>query len=324
MSERLAATRDAYGETLVGLGRMNKNIVVLDADLSPSTKTNLFAKEFPDRFFDVGIAEANLISVAAGLASVGKIAFASTFSVFGVEKGLNQFKQSVAYPNINVKLVTTHGGISVGEDGSSHFCIEDIAIMRSLPNVTVIIPADAIETKVATKAIAEYHGPVFMRLSRPKTPLIYDEGYRYQDRDLNFKIGKSVTLRDGNDVTILATGLMVAESLQAANDLAKEGIAAGVINIHTIKPIDREAILQAALSTGALVTVEEHNIIGGLGGAVAEVLVEEAPVPMIRVGIRDTYGESGPWRELFAKYGLTSSDVAKAVKEVLKRKIKWR
>lgn len=320
MSERSAALRDAYGETLVELGRSNENVVVLDADLSPSTKTSVFAKEFPDRFFDVGIAEANMISVAAGLASAGKIAFASTFSVFGVEKGLNQFKQSVAYPRLNVKLVTTHSGISVGEDGSSHFCIEDIAVMRSLPNVTVILPADAIETKVATKAIAEYDGPVFMRLSRPKTPLIYEDGYRLDGKDLDFEIGKSVTLREGKDVTIVATGLMVAEALRAASDLAKEGIDAGVINIHTIKPLDRDAILKAALSTGALVTVEEHNIIGGLGGAVAEELVEEAPVPMIRVGVKDTYGESGPWKELFAKYGLTAPNIANSVKKVLKRK----
>ena len=321
MNERSAATRDVYGETLVELGRTNKNIVVLDADLSPSTKTNLFAREFPDRFFDVGIAEANLISMAAGLASAGKIAFASTFTVFGVEKGLNQFKQSVAYPNINVKLVTTHSGMSVGEDGSSHFCIEDIAIMRALPNVTVIVPADAVETKFATRAIAKYTRPVFMRLSRPKTPLIYDDDYGYGGKDLDFDIGKSVALKEGKDVTIIATGLMVSESLRAASDLAKEGIDAGVINVHTIKPLDREAILQAATSTGALVTVEEHNILGGLGGAVAEVVVEEAPVPMVRVGIKDTYGESGPWKELFVKYGLTSGDIEKAVKKVMKRKM---
>ncbi|MEM2889996.1 MAG: transketolase family protein [Candidatus Hadarchaeum sp.] len=318
--EKLAGTRDAYGETLVELGRLNKNIVVLDADLSPSTRTILFAQEFPERFFDVGVAEANLISVAAGLASAGKIAFASTFSVFGVEKGLNQFKQSVAYPNLNVKLVTTHGGISVGEDGSSHFCIEDIATMRALPNVTVIIPADATETRAATRAIAEKLGPVYMRLSRPKTPLIYAEGYKFQGKELKFEIGKSITLREGKDVTIIATGVMVAESLQAAQELAKMGIQSEVINFHTIKPLDKEAILRAASSTGAIVTAEEHNILGGLGGAVAEVLVEEGPVPMVRVGINDTYAESGSWRELFAKYGLTSSDIVKAAEKVLKRK----
>ncbi len=320
MSERLEATRNAYGEALVKLGRTNKNVVVLDADLSPSTKTSKFAEEFPERFFDVGVAEANLISMAAGFASAGKTAFASTFSVFGTEKGLNQFKQSAAYPKLNVKLVVTHGGISVGEDGVSHFCIEDIAVMRSLPNVTVVVPADAIETIVATKAIAEYEGPVFMRLSRPKTPLIYEEGYRYDGTDLTFQLGKSVTLKEGGDVTIVATGLMVAEALVAASNLAKEGIDAGVINVHTIKPLDQEAILRAARESGAVVTAEEHNILGGLGGAVAEVLVENTPVPMARVGIRNSFGESGPWKELFAKYGLTSSDILKKVKELIKRR----
>jgi len=319
MTEHFAALRDAYGEALVELGQKNKNVVVLDADLSPSTKTNMFAEKFPDRFFDVGIAEANLISIAAGLASAGKIAFASTFSVFGVEKGLNQFKQSVAYPKLNVKLVTTHGGISVGEDGSSHFCVEDIAVMRALPNVTVVLPADAIETKVATNSIAEYEGPVFMRLSRPKTPLVYEEGYRYAGVNLDFELGKSVKLKEGNDVTIVATGLMVTEALQAASDLNREGIDAGVINVHTIKPIDEDAILKAARKTGAMVTAEEHNIIGGLGGAVAEVLTENEPVPMIRVGIKDNYCESGPWKELFAKYGLTSANIVNAVKDVLKK-----
>ncbi|MBC7218984.1 MAG: transketolase family protein [Hadesarchaea archaeon] len=322
MAEKLSGTRDAYGETLVELGSENRNIVVLDADLSPSTKTILFAQKFPERFFDVGVAEANLVSVAAGLASAGKIAFASTFSVFGVEKTLNQFKQSVAYPNMNVKLVTTHGGISVGEDGSSHFCIEDIAVMRSLPNVTVIIPADAVETRAATRAIAEKSGPVYMRLSRPKTPQIYEDGYKFQGRDLKFEIGKSITLIEGGDVTILATGVMVAESLQAAQELARRGIRAGVVNFHTIKPLDKEAILRAAANTGAIVTAEEHTVLGGLGGAVAEVLVEEDPVPMARVGINDTYAESGPWRELFAKYGLTSADIVKAAEKVLKRKAK--
>jgi transketolase len=320
MSERLEATRNAYGEALVELGRVNKNVVVLDADLSPSTNTCKFAEEFPERFFDVGVAEANLISMAAGFASAGKIAFASAFSVFGTEKGLNQFKQSAAYPKLNVKLVVTHGGISVGEDGVSHFCIEDIAVMRSLPNVTVVVPADGIETRVATKAIAEYEGPVFMRLSRPKTPLIYEDNYRYAGTDLTFQLGKSVVLKEGGDVTIVATGLMVSEALTAASDLAKEGIDAGVINVHTIKPLDQEAILAAAKESGAIVTAEEHTIFGGLGGAVAEVLVENSPVPMARVGLRDTFGESGPWKELFAKYGLTSSDIVKKAKEVMKRR----
>ena len=320
MSNLLETSRDAYGMTLVEIGQVNKNVVVLDADLSPSTRTILFAEKFPERFFDVGVAEANLISMAAGFASAGKIAFASTFSVFGVEKGLNQFKQSVAYPNLNVKLVVSHGGISPGGDGVSHFCIEDIAIMRALPNVTVVVPADAVETRVATRAIAEYRGPVFMRLCRPKPPLVYEEGYRYAGKELTFQLGKSITLKEGDDVTILATGLLVAEALIAASDLAKEGIDAGVINIHTIKPIDQEAILTAARKSGAVVTAEEHNILGGLGGAVAELLVENEPVPMARVGIRDTFCESGGWQELFAKYGLTSPDIVKKVREVMKRR----
>ncbi len=305
MSEHFEDVRSAYGAALIELGRVNKNLVVLDADLSPSTKTCKFAEEFPERFFDVGVAEANLISMAAGFAS---------------EKGLNQFKQSAAYPELNVKLVVTHGGISVGGDGVSHFCIEDIAVMRSLPNVTVVVPADAIETRVATKAIAEHEGPVFMRLSRPKTPCVYEEGYRYSGTKLTFQLGKSVTLKEGKDVTIVATGLMVAEALVAASNLAKEGIDAGVINVHTIKPLDQEAILRAARESGAIVTAEEHNILGGLGGAVAEVLVENTPVPMARVGIRDSFCESGSWKELFAKYGLTSSDIVKKVKEVMKRR----
>jgi len=320
MSEHFEDVRSAYGAALIELGRVNKNLVVLDADLSPSTKTCKFAEEFPERFFDVGVAEANLISMAAGFASAGKIAFASTFSVFGTEKGLNQFKQSAAYPELNVKLVVTHGGISVGGDGVSHFCIGDIAVMRSLPNVTVVVPADAIETRVATKAIAEHKGPVFMRLCRPKTPCVYEAGYRYSGTKLTFQLGKSVTLKEGKDATIVATGLMVAEALVAASNLAKEGIDAGVINVHTIKPLDQEAILRAARESGAIVTAEEHNILGGLGGAVAEVLVENTPVPMARVGIRDSFCESGSWKELFAKYGLTSSDIVKKVKEVMKRR----
>ena len=320
MTERFASTREAYGKALARLGERRKDLVVLDADLSPSTRTSHFKAKFPERFFDVGVAEANLISMAAGFASAGKVAFASTFSVFGTEKGLNQFKQSVAYPNLNVKLVVTHGGISVGEDGVSHFCVEDIAVMRSLPNVTVVVPADAIETEVATEAITEYEGPVFMRLARPETPLVYEEGYRYAGKRLEFRIGKSVTLMEGKDVAILATGLMVGESLAARSELAREGIEAEVLNIHTIKPLDREAILRVAKKTGAVVAAEEHNVVGGLGGAVAEVLAEEFPVPVLRVGIRDVYGESGPWRELLAKYGLSAPDIVRAAKEAVGKK----
>jgi transketolase len=313
-------TREAYGKTLVELGRKNKDVVVLDADLSSSTKTGMFGKEFPERFFNLGVAEANMVSMAGGLASCGKIAFASTFSVFGTEKGLNQFKQSVVFPKLNVKLVVTHGGMSVGADGVSHFCIEDIAIMRSLPNLVVVLPADAIETEVATRAIAEYNGPVFMRLSRPKTPLIYEEGYRYAGKQLNFQIGRGVSLREGEDVTIIATGLMVHEALVAASNLAREGVSADVINLHTVKPLDQKAVLEAARKTGAVVTAEEHSVIGGLGGAVAELLAENFPVPVMRVGIRDVFGESGPWKELFTKYGLTASEIENAAKEAIRRK----
>ena len=316
----MAPTRGAYGKALVELGRENENIVVLDADLSPSTRTSEFREAFPERFFDVGVAEANLVSMAAGFASAGKIAFASTFSVFGTEKGLNQFKQSVAYPGLNVKLVVTHGGISVGEDGVSHFCVEDLAVMRSLPGVTVVVPADAIETGVATKAIAYHGGPVFMRLARPATPLVYGEGYRFGGRGMKFEIGRATTLREGKDLTILATGLMVAEALAATSSLMEEGIDAKVINVHTIKPLDRETILRSARETGAVVTAEEHNVLGGLGGAVAELLAEENPVPVVRVGIRDVYGESGAWRELLAKYGLTAQNIVKAAKRAMEKR----
>lgn len=319
MSEKIA-TRDAYGKTLVELGRINKDIVVLDADLSSSTRTGLFAKEFPERFFNFGIAEANMVSVAAGLASCGKIVFASTFAVFATGRAYNQFRNSVAYPRLNVKIVATHGGISVGEDGVSHQCVEDIALMRALPHTIVIVPADAVETEAAVRALVEHEGPVYMRLGRPKVPLVYERGYKYKGVPLTFKIGDGVTLTEGDDVTIVATGLMVSEALSAANELAEEEIDARVIDIHTIKPLDREAIVEAAKETGAMVTAEEHNILGGLGGAVAEVLVENAPVPMIRVGIKDAFGESGPAGELLAKYGLTASDIVTAAKKVVARK----
>lgn len=319
MSE-LIATRDAYGKTLVELGRINEDVVVLDADLSSSTRTGLFAKEFPERFFNFGIAEANMVSVAAGLASCGKIVFASTFAVFATGRAYNQFRNSVAYPRLNVKIVATHGGISVGEDGVSHQCVEDIALMRALPHTTVIVPADAIETEAAVRALVEHHGPVYMRLGRPKVPLVYERGYKYEGISLKFEIGDGVTLKEGEDVTIIATGLMVSEALSAANELAGEGIDARVIDIHTIKPIDETLIVKAAKETGAVVTAEEHNILGGLGGAVAEVLVENAPVSMMRVGIKDAFGESGPAKELLARYGLTASDIVKAARKVVARK----
>jgi len=314
------ATREAYGEALVELGRLDNRIVVVDADLSTSTRTILFAKEFPERFFNFGIAEANMMSVAAGLSSCGKIVFASTFAVFASGRAYNQFRTSIAYPRLNVKVVATHGGISVGEDGVTHQCVEDVAMMRALPHTTVILPADGIETKEAVRASIEWPGPVYMRLSRPATPLLYEEGYKLNGRALKFKVGEAVKLNEGKDVAILATGTMVSEALTAATGLAKEGLSATVLNVHTIKPLDESAIVKTAKETGGVVTAEEHSILGGLGGAVAEVLTENVQVPMIRVGIRDAFGESGTSSELLMKYGLTASDIIAASKRVLKMK----
>ena len=314
------STREAYGRTLVELGRENPDIVVLDADLSSSTYTKLFAKEFPERFFNFGIAEANMMGVAAGLASCGKIVFASTFAIFATQRAYNQFRQSIAYPGLNVKVAASHGGVSVGEDGTSHHCIEDIAAMRVLPGVSVVVPADAVETREAVRALVEHVGPAYLRLGRPKIPVLYEEDYGFEGEKFRFRLGEAVVLRDGDDVALIATGLMVWEALQAAEELEKQGIRAQVIDIHTIKPIDRDAILRAARKTGAVVTAEEHNIIGGLGSAVAEVLAEGYPVPMERVGVRDVWTESGPWRELLKKYGLTSLDIVEAARRVIERK----
>jgi transketolase len=311
---KLIAPRDIYGKTLVELGRENPDIVVLDADLSVSTKTSAFRKEFPARFFDLGIAEQDMISTAAGLASCGKIAFASTFAVFGSGRAWDQVRMSVAYTRLNVKIVVTHGGITTGEDGASHQANEDIAIMRVLPNMTVIVPADAVETAKAVRAAAKFYGPVYIRLCRPKIPVVY------QDENYDFRIGKGVLMRKGNDATIFACGIMVCKALVAAEELSKKGIECRVVNIHTIKPIDKELIVNCAKETGAVVTAEEHSILGGLGGAVAEVLVENCQTPMARVGIKDMFGESGKPDELLVKYGLTSDNIIKAVKAVLKRK----
>ena len=315
-----AYTRDAYGRTLIELGRIRKEIVVLDADLSTSTRTAWFGREFPDRFFNFGIAEANMMSAAAGLASNGKIPFVSTFAVFATGRAYNQYRTSIAYPNLNVKIVATHSGISVGEDGPTHFCIEDIAIMRALPNTTVLVPADAVETEAAVKAAVDHYGPVYIRLSRPKLPVIYEEGYRWRGEKLTFRIGGSVTLREGEDVTLVASGLMVSRALDAAEALAREGIEAAVIALYSIKPIDRETLTEAARRTGAIVTCEEHNVCGGVGSAVAEVLVETVPVPMEMVGVKDTFAESGSMEDLLTKYGLTSKDIVEAAKRVIKRK----
>ncbi|OGC11273.1 transketolase [candidate division WOR-1 bacterium RIFOXYA12_FULL_52_29] len=314
MSEvKLAATRDAYGKALAQLGKENPNVVVLDADLSASTKTAEFGKLFPDRFFNMGVAEQDMISTAAGLAACGKIAFASTFAVFGSGRAWDQVRLSVAYTRANVKIVVTHAGIVTGEDGASHQANEDIAIMRVIPNMTVVVPSDSVETEKVIRAAAEFHGPMYIRLSRPKTPIINAEDYKFQ-------LGRGVVLRPGKDLTIFSCGIMVATALDAAADLAGKGIEAEVINLHTIKPLDKKLIVDSAKRTGAVVTVEEHSILGGLGGAVAEVLVENCAVPMVRVGLKDVFGESGKPDELLVKYGLTAEEIVKAARSVIKRK----
>lgn len=307
------ATRDAYGQALAELGAMNDRVVVLDADLSKSTKTNDFKKVFPERFFNIGIAEQNLLGTAAGFAAAGKIPFASSFAVFAVGRAYDQIRNSIAYPNLNVKIAATHAGLTVGEDGGSHQMLEDIALMRALPNMTVIVPADGVETKQAIMAAAEYEGPVYIRLGRPKVPVLFDETY-------SFQIGKGVVLREGSDVTLVATGIMVSKAMEAAEALAAEGVSAAVVNISTIKPIDAELITEQAKKTGAVVTCEEHNMYGGLGSAVAEVLVENAPVPMARVAVEDSFGESGLPDQLLEKYGLTADAIAEKAKAVIARK----
>ncbi|MTV49631.1 transketolase family protein [Heliobacillus mobilis] len=307
------ATRDAYGRALAQLGGENQDIVVLDADLAKSTKTIDFAKVYPERFFDMGIAEQNLIGVSAGLAAAGKIPFASTFAMFATGRAFEQIRNSVAYPKLNVKIAATHAGISVGEDGASHQTVEDIALMRAIPNMTVVVPADGIETEAVIRWAASYSGPVYIRLGRLAVPVLYDENYR-------FEWGKAVTLRSGKDVTFIATGLMVAMAMEAAELLSAEGIEAEVLNIHTMKPIDAEAIGASVQRTGAVVTAEEHSIIGGLGSAVAEVLAEHCPAPLERVGLKDTFGESGKPNELFEKYGLTKEALVAAAKKAVSRK----
>ena len=310
---KLLGTRNVYGEVLAELGEQYKHIVALNADLSGSTKTELFHQKFPHRFFNMGIAEQDMIGTAVGLARAGKIPFVSTFAIFAVGKPWEQIRQSVANPNVNVKIVSTHGGITVGEDGSSHQCLEDIGIMRVLPNMTVIVPADGIETKKAVKAIVEHQGPVYMRLSRMRFPVVFDESY-------DFAIGKGAVVKEGTDVTIFANGLMLSQSLKAVEDMEKEGISAQIINISTIKPLDQELVIQAARTTGAVVTAEEHSIIGGLGSAVAEVLSEHCPTPMRRVGTQDRPGTSGKPAELLERYQLNPQHILSAVKEVLQQK----
>ena len=312
MSEMIA-TRDAYGKALVELGRENPRVVALDADLSGSTKTALFAKEFPERFFNAGIAEANLVGMAAGLAAGGMIPFASTFAVFAAGRAFEQVRQSMAYPKMNVKLVATHGGITVGEDGGSHQSVEDLAIMRALPNMTVLCPADGPETLAAIRAVAAYQGPVYVRLGRSKVPTVFPGG-------CDFAIGRGATLRPGSDLTFVTTGLMTALALDAARILAEEKVSARVVHLGTIKPLDVDLVLKAARETGAIVTAEEHSVLGGLGGAVCEALAEGFPVPVERVGLRDVFGQSGTAEELLAHYGLTPAHLVEAAERVLQRK----
>ena len=308
------ATRESYGKALVELAKTNENVVVLDADLSKSTKTADFKAVAPERFFNMGIAEANMMGVAAGLSTCGKIPFVSTFAMFAAGRAFEQIRNSICYPRLNVKVCATHAGLTVGEDGASHQAIEDISLMRSIPNMIVINPADDVETKAAIKAIAELNGPCYVRLGRMPVDTINDtENYE-------FKIGKGVTLSDGNDVTIIGTGIMVEAALEAKEILSKEGINARVINIHTIKPIDNELIIKAAKETGVIVTAEEHSIIGGLGSAVSEVVCEEYPVPVLKVGVRDVFGESGQPMELLKKYGLTAMDIVTKVKKAISMK----
>ncbi len=313
MSTEKIATRDAYGKTLVELGRENENVVVLDADLSGSTKTGQFAKEFPQRFFNAGIAEANMVGMAAGLAAGGMLPFASTFAVFAAGRAFEQIRQSIAYPGLNVKVVATHGGITVGEDGGSHQSVEDLAIMRAVPNMTVLCPADGPETAAAIRAIAGYDGPVYVRLGRAKVPVVFPD-------DCNFEIGKGATVRDGDDLTFITTGLMTAQALAAAGILAEENISARVVHLGCIKPVDVDLVLQAARQTGAIITAEEHSIVGGLGSAVCEVLAEGCPTPVERVGMRDVFGQSGTADDLLAHYGLTPAHLVEAAERVLQRK----
>ncbi|MGL5989330.1 transketolase family protein [Cetobacterium sp.] len=304
------STRQAYGEALVELGRSNKNIVVLDADLTKSTKTNLFQEEFPERHINVGIAEADLIGTAAGLATCGKIPFASTFAMFAAGRAFEQIRNSVAYPKLNVKIAPTHAGISVGEDGGSHQSIEDISLMRSIPGMVVLSPADATETKKMIFAAAEYNGPVYIRMGRLDVPVLFDESY-------DFQIGLANTIKEGHDVSILATGLMTAKALEAAEKLEAEGISVRVINVGTIKPLDGETVLKAAKETKFIVTAEEHSVIGGLGSAVSDFLSENHPTLVKKVGIYDKFGQSGKGEELLEKYELTAEKLVSVVKENL-------
>ena len=312
MSEvKKIATRDSYGNALVELGKKYENLVVLDADLAAATKTGIFKKEFPERHIDCGIAEANMIGIAAGLASTGKVPFCSSFAMFAAGRTFEQIRNSVGYPHLNVKIGATHAGISVGEDGATHQCNEDIALMRTIPGMTIINPSDDIEAKAAVKAAYEMEGPVYLRFGRLAVPVINDRD------DYKFEIGKGVVLKEGTDLTLIATGLEVAESLAAAEKLEAEGISVEVINMHTIKPLDVDLVVRSAAKTGKVVTVEEHSIIGGLGSAVAEVIAEKQPAKLLRIGVEDRFGESGPALKLLEKYELDAAGIYKKVKAFL-------
>ena len=311
MEVKKIATRESYGNALVELGKKHQDLVVLDADLAEATKTGVFKKAFPERHIDCGIAECNMIGIAAGIATTGKVPFASSFAMFAAGRAFEQVRNSVGYPHLNVKIAATHAGISVGEDGATHQCNEDIALMREIPGMVVINPSDDVEARAAVEAAYEYVGPVYLRLGRLAVPVINDRP------DYKFEIGKGVVLRDGKDLTIVATGLCVSEALKAAEALAAEGVDAAVINIHTIKPIDEELLCEYAKKTGKVVTVEEHSILGGLGGAVCETLSEKYPVPVKRIGIKDCFGESGPAAELIHKYGIDAEGITAQIKEWL-------
>ena len=302
MKEEKIATRQSYGEALLKLGQKNENVVVLDADLSSATKTNLFSKKYSERFFDIGIAEGNMIGTAAGLATCGKIPYASTFAMFAAGRSYDQIRNSICYPNLNVKICATHAGITVGEDGATHQMIEDISLMRTIPNMTVISTSDDVQTKWAVEEISKLNGPVYLRLSRLATPIIYEEHQK-------FEIGKAIQLGNGTDGTVFATGVTVSEAIKAQEELSKIGIEIRVIDIHTIKPIDEETIIKCAKETKKLISIEDHNIIGGLGSTIAEVLTEKYPTKLIRMGINDTFGKSGKAEELMKYFKITAKDI---------------
>lgn len=305
------ATREGYGEGLCALAEVRPDLLVLDADLAAATKTNIFKKKYPEKHYDCGIAEANMMGVAAGIASTGKLVFASSFAMFAAGRAFEIVRNSICYPNLNVKIGATHAGISVGEDGATHQCNEDIALMRAIPNMTVINPADYVEAKAAVLAMADYVGPTYMRFGRLAVPIYNDEA------TYKFEVGKGIMIKDGKDVTIMATGLMVAEAMEAANALHEQGIDARIINIHTIKPIDRDIIVKAAKETGKIITVEEHSVIGGLGSAVGDVVLEECPVPVIKLGVKDVFGHSGPAKDLLKEYGLCAENIVAVTKAAL-------